>query len=95
MSFDFKDLLQEEVKTLVAYEKATRLYLLLGCDENTYTQNGGAPIATCGKENLHGFLMDKGLIILNKGNELTFLDRRQEVISIMVCTERVVSLIRD
>ncbi|XP_020296447.1 uncharacterized protein LOC109861284 [Pseudomyrmex gracilis] len=84
----------EEVKNLVAYAEARGLELLLGCDANSHYVGWGSTDTNLREKSLHDYLMGIGLTILNRGNEPTFLDsRRQEVIDITVCTERVAGLV--
>ncbi|XP_020297157.1 uncharacterized protein LOC109861770 [Pseudomyrmex gracilis] len=97
MSYDSTDPpLHEEVKNLVAYAEAREFELLLVCDGNSHHVGWGGTDTNLRGESLHNYLMGTGLTILNRGNEPTFLDsRRQEVIDITICAERVAGLVND
>jgi len=97
MSYDFCDLSpQDNVKKLIAHVEEAGLELLLGCDANSHHVSWRNSNINPRGENLHDFILDKVLIILNRGTEPTFMDtRRQEVIDIIICTKGVSELIGD
>ena len=87
---------QDEIKKLVTYAEEKGLELLLGCDANSHHVGWGSSDINQRGESLHTFVMGAGLILLNRGNTPTFRDsRREEVIDITICTERVSELVRD
>ncbi|XP_072766278.1 uncharacterized protein [Anoplolepis gracilipes] len=87
---------QQIVKDLVTHAESKGLELLLGCDPNSHHTEWGRSGVNPREESLHEFIMGSGLIIFNRGIEPTFIDsRRQEVIDITICTDKVAGLISD
>jgi len=87
---------QDNVKNLVAHAEEAGLELLLGCDANSHHVGWGSSNINPRGESLHDFILGKGLIILNRVTEPTFMDaRRQEIIDITICTKGVFELIGD
>jgi len=97
MPYDAKDLPPpEEVKKLVTHAQRRGLEVLLGCDANSHHLGWGSTDTNPRGESLHDFVMETGLIILNRGAEPTFMDcRRQEVIDITLCSRGVAGLVGD
>ncbi|XP_018403024.1 PREDICTED: uncharacterized protein LOC108779950 [Cyphomyrmex costatus] len=86
----------KRVRELVFYAKERGLELLLGCDVNSHHIGWGSSNINPRGESLHKFIMDTGLMILNRGTVLTFMDcRRQEVLDITISTGGVADLVRD
>jgi hypothetical protein len=87
---------QDEIKKLVAYAEERGLELLPGCDANSHYVGWGSTDINQRGESLHNFVIEKGLILLNRGTTPTFRDsRREEVIDITISTEGVAGMIGD
>jgi len=91
MPYDSCDLPpQDNVKNLVAHAG----FELLDCDANSHHVGWESSNINPREESLQDFILDKGLIILNRGTEPIFMDaRRQEIIDITICTKGVFELI--
>ncbi|XP_070518868.1 uncharacterized protein [Cardiocondyla obscurior] len=87
---------QESVSKLVELARIERCAVLLGCDANFYYLSSGSTDINLWRENLHLFIVNSELIILNRGNDFTFMDlKRHKVIDITLCTKGVLGLVRN
>lgn len=76
MPYDSCDLLpQDSIRHLIDYVEKMGLELLLGCDANSHHVGWGSSNINPRGESLHDFILNKGLIILNKGTEPTVMDQ--------------------
>ncbi|XP_011313302.1 uncharacterized protein [Fopius arisanus] len=76
--------------------KESGLELLLGCDANSHHVGWGSSNTNAKEEALHNFIMEKDLMLLNRGTHPTFMDcRRHEVLDITIFTTGMVDVVRD
>ena len=80
----------EELERLVAYSKQSRIPVLIGMDANSHHVVWGSSNVNTRGEALLEFIAAKDLVILNRGNDPTFVNSiRREVIDITISTVEV------
>lgn len=72
-----------EIVNLVNFSKSQNVPLLLGCDANSHRTEWGSSNCNSKGESLLEFILSSNLVVLNKGNEPTFINKiRKEVLDI-------------
>lgn len=85
-----------ELLRIVKYCKDQNLNLLIGSDANAHHCSWGSSDINSRGEKLLEFIVESDLIILNRGNRPTFINKvREEVIDLTLCSSGLVDEISD
>ncbi|KAG5683018.1 hypothetical protein PVAND_012328 [Polypedilum vanderplanki] len=76
-----------ELRNITNYCITNKIHLIVGCDANSHHGLWGSSNTNVRGEKLMEFICESGLVVLNRGNRPTFVNKlRAEVIDITLCS---------